>query len=142
MTRRLSLLFLGLFEKNLLQSATNRILHKCQKHYCKIRKKNVTNCDRYYYKVIYYKVCHVLQSVKRSYYKVWQVIKSMSYNKMKRNSFNVQLFKSHLTHRLQRTKVNTNFISWTKLLLGVLQGSILGPLLINIILKIYFIQRI
>ena len=66
----------------------------------------------------------------------------MSYNKMKRNSFNVELFKSHLTHRLQRKKVNTNLISWTKLLLGVLQGSILGPLLINIILKIYFIQRI
>ena len=66
----------------------------------------------------------------------------MSYNKMKRNSFNVELFKSHLTQRLQRKKVNTNLISWTKLLLGVLQGSILGPLLINIILKIYFIQRI
>ena len=36
-----------------------------------------------------------------------------------------KLNKSYLTNRSQRTKLNTIF-SWTKLLLGVLQGSLLG----------------
>ena len=37
----------------------------------------------------------------------------------------LKLNESYLTNRSQRTKLNTIF-SWTKLLLGVLQGSLLG----------------
>ena len=38
--------------------------------------------------------------------------------------------KNHLTNRWQRAKVNASFSNWTELLLGVPQGSVLGPLLL------------
>ena len=47
----------------------------------------------------------------------------------------LKLIKSCLSNRWQRTKVNNSFSSWTELLHGVLQGSILGPLLFNIYLN-------
>ena len=40
--------------------------------------------------------------------------------------------KSYLTTRLQRTKLNTGFVKWTEILLGVPQGSVLESLLFNI----------
>ena len=44
----------------------------------------------------------------------------------------LELVKSYLTNRWQRTKINTSFSSWSELLLGVPQGSVLGPLLFTI----------
>ena len=41
----------------------------------------------------------------------------------------LQLIKSYLTNRWQRPKVNASFSNWTELLVGVPQGSVLGPLL-------------
>ena len=38
----------------------------------------------------------------------------------------LRLIKSYLTNRWPRTKVNTSFSSWSELLLGVTQGSLLG----------------
>ena len=44
-----------------------------------------------------------------------------------------------LTNRYQRVNVNSNYSSWTEIITGVPQGSILGPLIFNIYLRDLFI---
>ena len=51
----------------------------------------------------------------------------------------MRLIKSYFTNRWQITKVNTSFSSWSDLLLGVPQGSVLGTLLFNIYLDLLYL---
>ena len=44
----------------------------------------------------------------------------------------LKVLHSYLSNRYQRTKINKRFSSWSKIVFGVPQGSVLGPLLYNI----------
>ena len=47
--------------------------------------------------------------------------------------------KSYFTNRQERVQVNNNFSMWEEIIFGVLQGSILGPLLFKIFLNSFFL---
>ena len=50
----------------------------------------------------------------------------------------LKLIQSYLSNRLQRVRVNSSYSSWSEIIYGVPQGSILGPLLFNIYLGDFF----
>ena len=51
----------------------------------------------------------------------------------------LNLILNYLVNRKQRTKINDSYSPWSDILFGVLQGSILGPLLFNIFLSDLFL---
>ena len=66
-----------------------------------------------------------------------------SYCKLNAYGFSIdslRLVQNYLKNRKQRTGINSAYSSWEEILFGVLQGSILGPLLFNIFLcDLFFI---
>ena len=50
----------------------------------------------------------------------------------------LKLIFSYMSDRWQRSKINKSFSSWSVLLQGVPQGSVLGPIFINIYLNDIF----
>ena len=50
----------------------------------------------------------------------------------------LSLLKNYLANRKQRTKFGSSYIDWFKFIRRIPQGSILGPLLFNIFINIFF----
>ena len=51
----------------------------------------------------------------------------------------VEIMRKYLSNHWQRTKINTTFSSWSALLKGVPEGSVLGLILFNIFLNDLFL---